>query len=171
MRMDTAPTRVQFPDLPASPAAGNRRRLRLHELEPGFHCSVVGTCLSPGTAKQIVRRARLEFDGDTHDYRLHSILVSEAGRAGIVSRLITKTLDDSHAGVLRRVAATPAEAAGLAPERARAGSPVLRARGVRLALAGRAGRWAAAVEAAAVLAVPGRPGRTRATPSAARAMP
>lgn len=111
-RMDTAPTRVQFPDLPASPAAGNRRRLRLHELESGFHCSVVGTCLSPGTAKQIVRRARLEFDGDTHDYRLHSILVSEAGRAGIVSRLITKTLDDSHAGVLRRVAATPTEGLG-----------------------------------------------------------
>ena len=100
-------TRVHFPGVPSPPVAGGRRRIRLHELEQGFHCSVIGTCLSPATAKQIVRRARLQFDGDTHDYRLHSILVSEAGRPGIVSRLITKFLDDGHAGILRRVAATP----------------------------------------------------------------
>ena len=103
-------TKVSFPDpnrlLP--PAGSERRRLRLHEIEPGFHCSIVGTCLTPGTARQIVRRAKLSFDHDTQDYRLHSVLVSEASRSGLVSRLITKTLDQSFAGILRRVAATAA---------------------------------------------------------------
>ena len=100
--------KVTFPDqdVVAGTAAGPRRRLRLHELEHGFHCSIVGTCLSPGMARQIVRRARLDFERDTQDYRLHSVLVSEAGRAGIVARLITKALDESFAGILRRVGAT-----------------------------------------------------------------
>ncbi|MGD9507608.1 MAG: DUF2325 domain-containing protein [Geminicoccaceae bacterium] len=90
----------------AGVGASQRRRLRLYELEPGFHCSIVGTCLTPGMARQIVRRAKLSFDHDTQDYRLHSVLVGEAGRPGIVSRLITKSLDQSFAGVLRRVGAT-----------------------------------------------------------------
>ena len=102
------PTKVTFPDEEsvAGVGASQRRRLRLHELEQGFHCSIVGTCLTPGMARQIIRRAKLSFDHDTQDYRLHSVLVSEAGRPGIVSRLITKTLDQSFAGILRRVAAT-----------------------------------------------------------------
>ena len=101
-------TRVVFPEsFAADSASGNqRRRLRLHELEHGFHCSIVGTCLSPGTARQIIRRAKLTFDADAQDYRLHSVLVSEAAKPGIVSRLITKVLDDSFAGTLRRVGAT-----------------------------------------------------------------
>ena len=100
--------KVTFPDEEAALGlgAGPRRRLRLHELEHGFHCSIVGTCLSPGMARQIVRRAKLDFERDTQDYRLHSVLVSEAGRSGIVSRLITKALDESFAGMLRRVGAT-----------------------------------------------------------------
>lgn len=100
--------KVTFPDEEsvAGVGASQRRRLRLYELEQGFHCSIVGTCLTPGMARQIVRRAKLSFDHDTQDYRLHSVLVSEAGRPGIVSRLITKALDQSFAGVLRRVAAT-----------------------------------------------------------------
>ncbi len=93
-------TSVVFPQMPASAGGSQRRRLRLHELENGFHCSIVGTCLTPGIARQIVRRAKLEFEPDTQDYRLHSILVSEAARPGIVSRLITKALDESFAGTL-----------------------------------------------------------------------
>jgi hypothetical protein len=99
---------VVIPEIFASDGtcAGQRRRLRLHELEHGFHCSIVGTCLTPRIARQIVRRAKLTFDGDAQDYRLHSVLVSEAAKPGIVSRLITKSLDDSFAGTLRRVGAT-----------------------------------------------------------------
>jgi hypothetical protein len=89
-----------------SAGGSQRRRLRLHELENGFYCSIVGTCLSPGIARQIVRRAKLEFEPDPQDYRLHSILVSEAARPGIVSRLITRALDESFAGTVHRVGAT-----------------------------------------------------------------
>jgi hypothetical protein len=88
-----------------------RRRLKLWELEHGFHCSIVGTCLTPGTARQVIRRARLEFEPDAQHYRLHSVLVSEAARPGVVARLITKLLDDRFAGTVRRVGATADEAA------------------------------------------------------------
>ena len=102
-------TQVAFPsdlaELGPVAAEPGRRRLRLWELGHGFHCSIVGTCLSPGTARQIVRRARLEFEPDAQDYRLHSILVSEAARPSAVARLITRVLDDSFAGALRRVGA------------------------------------------------------------------
>lgn len=91
---------------PAAP----RRRLKLWEIEHGFHCSIVGTCLTPATARQILRRARVEVEGGAEDYRLHSLLVSEATRSGVIGRLINKTLDDSFAGPIRRVAATFAEA-------------------------------------------------------------
>ena len=99
----TVSINVTLPDKEsvAAVVASQRRRLRLYELEQGFHCSVVGTCLTPGLARQIVRRAKLTIDHDTQDYRLHSVLVSEAGRPGIVSRLITKALDQSFAGVVR----------------------------------------------------------------------
>ena len=91
---------------PAAP----RRRLKLWEIEHGYHCSIVGTCLTPATARQILRRARVEVEGGAEDYRLHSLLVSEATRSGVIGRLINKTLDDSFAGSIRRVAATFGEA-------------------------------------------------------------
>lgn len=91
---------------PAAP----RRRLKLWEIEHGYHCSIVGTCLTPATARQILRRARVEVEGGAEDYRLHSLLVSEATRSGVIGRLINKTLDDSFAGPIRRVAATWGEA-------------------------------------------------------------
>ena len=107
-------TQVAFPsdlaELGPVAAEPGRRRLRLWELGHGFHCSIVGTCLSPGTARQIVRRARLEFEPDAQDYRLHSILVSEAARPSAVARLITRVLDDSFAGALRRVGARSGKA-------------------------------------------------------------
>ncbi len=99
-------TDVVFPAVALADSVPTRRRLKLHELEHGFHCSIIGTCLSPGAARQIIRRAKLTFERDTQDYRLHSVLVSEAGKSGLVSRLITKLLDESFAGTLRRVGAT-----------------------------------------------------------------
>jgi hypothetical protein len=97
-----SPLRLADPTAP-------RRRLKLWEIEHGYHCSIVGTCLTPATARQILRRARVEIEGGAEDYRLHSLLVSEATRQGVIGRLINKTLDDSFAGPIRRVAATQGE--------------------------------------------------------------
>ena len=96
---DVVSIKVTFPDEEsvAGVGASQRRRLRLYELEQGFHCSIVGTCLTPGMARQIVRRAKLSFDHDAQDYRLHSVLVSEAGRPGIVPRLSEPTVPSTPA--------------------------------------------------------------------------
>lgn len=95
--------------VPMSAATGRRRRLRLWEIEGGYHCSLVGTCLSPALAKQVIRRARVQLEPDAAEYHLHSLLVNEASRAGTIARFITKTLDDAFGGIVRRVGATPGE--------------------------------------------------------------
>lgn len=105
---------VELAEAPAVPRAvagllAPRRRLKLWEIEPGYHCSIVGTCLGPAAVRQIVRRARVELEPGLEDYRLHSFLVAEAGRPGLVGRLLHKTLDEAYGGIVRRVGATASE--------------------------------------------------------------
>jgi hypothetical protein len=70
----------------------------------------VGTCLSPGMVRQVVRRARLEVEPGTEGYRVHSLLVSEATRPGVIGRLLGKALDETYSGTVRRVGAVSGEA-------------------------------------------------------------
>jgi hypothetical protein len=103
------PTRPN--SLPAeSVIGGPRRRLKLWEIETGYHCSIVGTCLSPGMVRQMVRRARVEVEPGMEEYRVHSLLVSEAMRPGVIGRLLGKALDETYAGIVRRVGAASGEA-------------------------------------------------------------
>ena len=98
--------------LSIEPAAAtpSRRRLKLWEIEAGYHCSIVGTCLTPSTARQVVRRARVQLEPGAQDYHLHSLLVSGAAQSGVLGRLIAKSLDQSFGGSVRRVGATTGEA-------------------------------------------------------------
>lgn len=98
-------------DVPPAWTAGSaptssRRRLKLWEIEPGYHCSIVGTCLGPATVRQVVRRARIELEPGLAEYRLHSFLVGEAAKPGIVGRMLHKALDETFGGIVRRVGLT-----------------------------------------------------------------
>ena len=68
--------------MPTGPAGTSGAACVCMSSSMAFHCSIVGTCLTPGTARQIIRRAKLTFERTPRTTGLHSVLVSEAARPG-----------------------------------------------------------------------------------------
>jgi uncharacterized protein YlxW (UPF0749 family) len=75
------------------------QRTRLHQLDAHLHCSVIGTCLSPGELRKIMAR-HVEVQGKT-DLDLHHQAVALAQEAGDLSKALHKALDQRHAAALQ----------------------------------------------------------------------
>jgi Uncharacterized protein conserved in bacteria (DUF2325) len=104
-RLDTLPGLRDEPD---------PRRKRLSELDPTLHCSIIGTCLTQGELREILRRiARAErFDVvASSDHDLHSLGVRLAERRDGPGKLLHKALDRRHAAPIKRFAAAKDESA------------------------------------------------------------
>jgi hypothetical protein len=84
------------------------RRKRLWELDPTLHCSIIGTCLTQGELREILRRiARsegLKVVG-LSDHQLHSLGVRLAARRDGPGKLLHKALDRRHAAAIKAFAA------------------------------------------------------------------
>jgi hypothetical protein len=90
------------------------RRKRLWELDPTLHCSIIGTCLTQGELREILRRiARAErLDvAALSDHDLHSLGVRLAERRDGPGRLLHKALDRRHATAIRQFASARDEKA------------------------------------------------------------
>lgn len=86
--------------------ADAHRRRRLWEMTGGWHCSVLGTCLSLSDLRALGRKLPLKTRKDFPvDYQLHGYFVKEAGHAGTAARLLNKLLDKRHATAIRRARA------------------------------------------------------------------
>ena len=84
------------------------RRKRLWELDPTLHCSIIGTCLTQGELREILRRiARSEglAIATPSDHELHSLGVRLAERRDGPGKLLHKALDRRHAAAIKRFAA------------------------------------------------------------------
>ena len=84
------------------------RRKRLWELDPTLHCSIIGTCLSQGELREILRRiARSEglAIATPSDHELHSLGVRLAERRDGPGKLLHKALDRRHAAAIKTFAA------------------------------------------------------------------
>jgi hypothetical protein len=92
-------------DAVSRPSAKPRRRLKLWEVKPGMHCSIVGTCLSHDDLLLVARRARMQMAAGTPDYDVHAYFVTESTKEGTLSRAMQKVLDDRHAGAVRKAMA------------------------------------------------------------------
>ena len=98
-RLDNLPGLRDEPDL---------RRKRLWELDPTLHCSIIGTCLSQGELREILRRiARSEGPAiaTSSDHELHSLGVRLAERRDGPGKLLHKALDRRHAAAIKGFAA------------------------------------------------------------------
>lgn len=96
--MGTRRVKASFaPSLVATP------RRRTWELQPGWHCSVLGTCLSLNDLHQIARRARYHVEPGTSAYRLHSCFVDMVVYQNDLSKLVDKTLEKRHGKVAQFV--------------------------------------------------------------------
>jgi Uncharacterized protein conserved in bacteria (DUF2325) len=104
-RPDTAALPVPSPAASVRPASPAKKRLKIWQIPSGWLCSVVGTCLSASDVERIVRRCGLTFPNDVQTYDIHGFMVARASERGPVAREITRTLDDKHAAMLRKVGA------------------------------------------------------------------
>lgn len=88
------------------------RRLRLWETKPGWHCAIIGTCLSMSDLHGLFRKSRIRISNPNGtDFQLHSLFVQEAIGKSRTSKLMNKLLDRKHAATIRQFQAckTPDE--------------------------------------------------------------
>lgn len=78
-------------------------RRRLWEIIPGWHCSIIGTCLTVGELRVLARRLGHSVpDTQRTDMLLHSFFVTEARTASRPARMFTKLLNRKHEAAIRR---------------------------------------------------------------------
>jgi hypothetical protein len=76
-------------------AAGPARRTKIWEFNTNLHCSIVGTCLSTGELRQILKKLGLA-PPDSTDHELHGTAVTLASRHDNAAKLLNKALDNRH---------------------------------------------------------------------------
>jgi hypothetical protein len=80
---------------PAMPATGSARRTKIWEFNTNLHCSIIGTCLSTGELRQIMKKLGLA-PPDSTDHELHGTAVTLAARHDGAAKLLNKALDIRH---------------------------------------------------------------------------
>lgn len=75
-------------------------RARLADMDQHLHCSVIGTCISPGELRKLM--ARFLFVRDSSDLEVHHEAVSHASQGGPVAKALNKLLDQRHEAVIQR---------------------------------------------------------------------
>ncbi|HEY1412847.1 MAG TPA: DUF2325 domain-containing protein, partial [Rhodopila sp.] len=87
-------------DLGAIPPASTKReaaprRTKIWEFNTNLHCSIIGTCLSTGELRQVLRKFSLATH-ECSDHDLHRTAVTLAGRHDEAARQLHKALDRRH---------------------------------------------------------------------------
>ncbi|CAG2142109.1 hypothetical protein LMG31506_02611 [Cupriavidus yeoncheonensis] len=88
----------------AAPGPAARRRATLADLEPRFHCSLIGTCLGTAELRKLVMRLSAT-DRNAGDLEIHHEAVTLATRGGAPCKTLNKALDERHALAVRRFGA------------------------------------------------------------------
>ena len=90
----------------ASPEAPSPGRRRIWDLAGGWHCAVIGTCLTLSDLRALARKLKVQtVPGFSPDYQLHGFFVKEAERNGKPSKILNKLLERRHAVSVRRARA------------------------------------------------------------------
>ena len=79
------------------------RRRKIWEVTGGWHCSVVGTCLTLLDLRTLARKLSVKTKPDySRDYQLHGFFAQEAGIYDKPGKLLNKLLDKRHAASIRK---------------------------------------------------------------------
>lgn len=86
------------------PATKLTRRRKLWEITGGWHCSILGTCLTLSDLRALGRKLALKV-GSNHpiDYQFHGFFVKESCKAERPAKLLNKLLDKRHASAIRKL--------------------------------------------------------------------
>lgn len=80
------------------------RRRKLWEVDNGFHCSILGTCIDPEDLRKLAHKAGLQIAADALEYEVHGYFVRQAKERGPVSKLMSKHLDRLYASEISAAA-------------------------------------------------------------------
>ncbi|MGC3984961.1 MAG: DUF2325 domain-containing protein [Pseudorhodoferax sp.] len=94
---------------PAPPPPQVPRRARLADLDPNYHCSIVGTCLGTAALRKLVLRC-LPGLAQASDVEIHHEAVHLATAGGAGAKVLHKALDEAHALAIKRFAALDGDA-------------------------------------------------------------
>ena len=86
-----------------------KKRKKLWEIQEGYHCSVVGTCLSKSDLQTLGRKKLFSLSSDSSEYEVHSALVGLASVRQPQSRYLQKLLDKKHHQAVTRYRAADSE--------------------------------------------------------------
>jgi hypothetical protein len=86
------------------------RRTKIWEFNTNLHCSIIGTCLSTGELRQVLKKFGVA-SGDCTDHDLHSVAVTLAGRHDDAAKQLHKALDHRHKLAVNQFARADSEAA------------------------------------------------------------
>jgi Uncharacterized protein conserved in bacteria (DUF2325) len=92
------------------PNAGPARRTKIWEFNTNLHCSIIGTCLSTGELRQVLKKLGGSAP-DSSDHELHGAAVSLAGRHDKAAKLLNKALDERHRVAIHQFAKAATEEA------------------------------------------------------------
>lgn len=76
-------------------ASGPARRTKIWEFHTNLHCSIIGTCLSTGELRHVLKKLGVA-SADSTDHELHTAAVSLAGSHDKAAKLLHKALDERH---------------------------------------------------------------------------
>src|SRR5262245_18756033 len=86
------------------PSDASPRRTKLWQLSPTLHCSVIGTCLTTGELRVLLRKFNAVRQDNATDHELHSAAVSAASRHDLLGKQLQKALDQRHRLTIGRFA-------------------------------------------------------------------
>ncbi|WP_161973760.1 DUF2325 domain-containing protein [Hwanghaeella grinnelliae] len=79
------------------------KRKKLWDINSGWHCSIIGTCLTTEDLRALARKLHVETPEDSGaDFRLHGHFVQACGQGGTTAKLLQKLLDRRHSAAIRR---------------------------------------------------------------------
>ncbi|NKD87921.1 DUF2325 domain-containing protein [Haematospirillum sp. 15-248] len=78
------------------------RRLRLDEIAPRWHCSIVGTCLTLSDLRKLAAKLSVHLAPDISDYRLHGVIVHLAAQNKILGKQVMRILDKRYQATVSR---------------------------------------------------------------------
>ncbi len=83
--------------------AAYAKRKKIWELEGGFHCSVVGTCLSLSELRLLCKKMKISMHAEFTDYDWHHSFVRVAGSDSFAARTLNKHLDKKYKDTIKQV--------------------------------------------------------------------
>jgi hypothetical protein len=105
--VDAPPILVRRDETPA-PVAGPARRTKIWDFNTNLHCSIIGTCLSTGDVRQILKKLGVASP-DSSDHELHGVAVGIAGHHDKAAKLLNKALDERHRLAIKQFAKAHSE--------------------------------------------------------------